>query len=44
VYAAEADFAHYQIASPQLLERIERGVAAAVLSLKPNFQREASAA
>lgn len=44
VYAAEADFAHYQIASPQLLERIERAVEAAVLSLNPDFQREVSAA
>lgn len=44
VYAAEADFSHYQIASPQLLERIERAVEAAVLSRNPDFQREVSAA
>ncbi|MNL76105.1 NAD(P)H-dependent FAD/FMN reductase [compost metagenome] len=36
VYAAEADFTDYRITSPQLLERIERAVEAAVLSLQPN--------
>lgn len=44
VYAGEADFVDYQIASPLLLERIERAVEAAVLSLNPDFQREVSAA
>lgn len=44
VYAAEADFAHYQIANPQLLERVERAVEAAVLSVNPHVQPTASAA
>ncbi|PKM30712.1 MAG: FMN reductase [Gammaproteobacteria bacterium HGW-Gammaproteobacteria-11] len=44
VYAGEADFADYQIASPLLLERIERAVETAVLSLNPDFQRDVSAA
>ncbi|MNR23741.1 hypothetical protein D3C85_1407780 [compost metagenome] len=44
VYAAEADFTDYRITSPQLLERIERAVEAAVLSLHPTVQPNASAA
>jgi FMN reductase len=44
VYAAEADFTDYQITSPQLLERIERAVESAVLSLNPKVHRDASAA
>lgn len=44
VYAAEADFTDYRITSPQLLERIERAVESAVLSLHPTVQPNASAA
>ncbi len=44
VYAAEADFTDYQITSPQLLERIERAVESAVLSLNSTVQADASAA
>jgi FMN reductase len=39
--ATEAD---YQITSAQLLERIERAVESAVLSLNPTVQPDASAA
>ena len=44
VYATEADFTDYQITSPQVLERIERAVESAVLSLTPTVQPDASAA
>ncbi|WP_409279214.1 FMN reductase [Pseudomonas defluvii] len=44
VYAAEADFDNYHISNTQLRERIERAVEAAVASLDPRFQRNASAA
>lgn len=44
VYAAEADFDNYHISNTQLRERIERAVEAAVASLGPRFQRNASAA
>ncbi len=44
VYASEADFDNYHISNTQLRERIERAVEAAVASLGPRFQRNASAA
>lgn len=44
VYAAESDFTHYRISSAQVLERIERAVESALLSLAPNTRRNASAA
>lgn len=45
VYASETDFNHYRISSPLVLERIERAVESAVLSLVPDARRnDASAA
>ncbi|WP_335944265.1 FMN reductase [Pseudomonas sp. G166] len=44
VYASETDFSHYRISSTPLLERIERAVESALLSLAPDLRRNASAA
>ena len=42
VYASEADFTHYQVSSTQVLERIERAVESALLSLAPDARRSAA--
>ncbi|MDR6957654.1 FMN reductase [Pseudomonas brassicacearum] len=42
VYASEADFTHYQVSSAQVLERIERAVESALLSLAPDARRSAA--
>ncbi|MET3455976.1 FMN reductase [Pseudomonas kilonensis] len=44
VYASETDFSQYRISNAQVLERIERAVESALLSLDPNAQRNANAA
>ncbi|WP_210644615.1 FMN reductase [Pseudomonas sp. Tri1] len=44
VYASETDFTHYGISSAQVLERIERAVESALLSLAPDARRNVSAA
>lgn len=44
VYASETDFSQYRISSAQVLERIERAVESALLSLVPGVRRDASAA
>lgn len=44
VYASETDFTDYRISSAQVLERIERAVESALLSLVPDARRNASAA
>ena len=44
VYASETDFTQYQISSAQVLERIERAIESALLSLVPSVRRDASAA
>ncbi|MBD9462934.1 MULTISPECIES: FMN reductase [unclassified Pseudomonas] len=44
VYASETDFSQYRISSAQVLERIERAVESALLSLVPGARRDASAA
>ncbi len=44
VYASETDFTQYRISSAQVLERIERAVESALLSLVPSVRRDASAA
>ncbi|SDF67123.1 FMN reductase [Pseudomonas thivervalensis] len=44
VYASETDFSQYRISSAQVLERIERAVESALLSLVPSARRDASAA
>lgn len=42
VYASEADFTHYQVSSTQVLERIERAVESALLSLAQDARRSAA--
>ncbi|ROM61740.1 FMN reductase [Pseudomonas brassicacearum] len=42
VYASEADFTHYKVSSAQVLERIERAVESALLSLAPDARRSAA--
>ncbi|WHS62732.1 FMN reductase [Pseudomonas sp. G2-4] len=42
VYACEADFTHYQVSSAQVLDRIERAVESALLSLAPDARRSAA--
>ena len=44
VYASETDFTEYRISSTQVLERIERAVESALLSLVPDTRRNVSAA
>lgn len=44
VYASETDFTQYRISSPRVLERIERAVESALLSLLPDVRRDANAA
>lgn len=44
VYASETDFTQYRISSPLVLERIERAVESALLSLVPDARRDANAA